>query len=53
MTGTKNERQEVTKAYKSLSESDRIIFKSVLDMAIVLLKNMQSVDKNSKETKSA
>lgn len=53
MTEIKNERQEVVQKYKSLNESDRIIFKSVLDMTIVLLKNMQSVNKNLRETKSA
>ena len=53
MTEIKNERQEVVQKYKSLNESDRIIFNSVLDMTIVLLKNMQSVNKNLRETKSA
>lgn len=53
MTVIKNERQEVMQAYKSLNESDRIIFKSVLDMTIVLLKNMQSVNGKSVNTKSA
>lgn len=53
MTVVKNERQEVAQKYKSLNESDRIIFKSVLDMTIVLLKNMQSVNCKTNETKSA
>lgn len=53
MTANNNERQELIQAYKKLNESDRIIFKSVLDMTIVLLKNMQTVNCKSVKTKSA
>ena len=41
MTVSKQEYQQVSKAYQSLSSSDQIIFKSILDMTIVLLRNMQ------------
>lgn len=53
MTEIKNDRQEVMQAYRSLNANDRIIFKSILDMTIVLLKNMQSINSKSVETKSA
>lgn len=53
MTEIKNERLEVMQAYRSLNANDRIIFKSILDMTIVLLKNMQSINSKSVETKSA
>ncbi|MCM1508899.1 MAG: hypothetical protein NC177_17465 [Ruminococcus flavefaciens] len=37
----KNECQNVTEKYKSLSASDRIVFKSILDLAVILLKGSQ------------
>lgn len=40
------ERQNVAHMYKSLSVSDRIVFKSILDLAIILLKNMQETERN-------
>ena len=42
------ERQNVTQLYKSLSASDRIIFKSILEMTIILLKNMQATERSTK-----
>ncbi|MCM1007080.1 MAG: hypothetical protein NC485_03975 [Ruminococcus flavefaciens] len=36
-----NERQNVTEKYRSLSASDRIVFKSILDLAVILLKGSQ------------
>ncbi len=48
-----NECQELRQAYKKLNESDRIIFKSILDMTIILLKNMQTDNCKSSEVKSA
>lgn len=53
MTKAQNERQEVMQAYKSLNASDRIIFKSILDMTIVLLRNMQSTNCEPTNTKPA
>lgn len=53
MTEIKNDCLEIMQAYRSLNANDRIIFKSILDMTIVLLKNMQSVNCMEKETKSA
>lgn len=53
MTANNNERQEIIQAYKKLNESDRIIFKSILDMTIILLKNMQTANCKSSEVKSA
>lgn len=41
MTVSKQEYQQVSKAYQNLSSNDQIIFKSILDMAVILLKNMQ------------
>lgn len=40
MTNQENERQDVLQLYENLDESDRIIFRSILDLAIVLLKNV-------------
>lgn len=42
------ERQNVTQMYRDLSEGDRIIFKSILEMAIILLKNMQAAERSIK-----
>lgn len=42
------EQQNVTQLYKSLSASDRIIFKSILEMTIILLKNMQVAERRTK-----
>lgn len=42
------EQQNVTQLYKSLSASDRIVFKSILDLAIILLKNMQVAERRTK-----
>ena len=53
MTENNNERQEIIQAYKKLNESDRIIFKSILDMTIILLKNMQTANCKSSKVKSA
>lgn len=41
MTNNQTERQNVAEKYKNLSASDRIVFKSILDLAVVLLKSMQ------------
>lgn len=41
------EQQNVTQLYKSLSASERIIFKSILDMTIILLKNMQATERRT------
>lgn len=42
------ERQNVAQMYKDLSEGDRIIFKSILEMAIILLKNIQEAERRTK-----
>lgn len=42
-TVAKNEQQTVSERYRELPEADKMIFKSVLEIAVVLLKNMQQV----------
>lgn len=41
MTNTKNERQEAEQRYKELDAGNRVIFKSILDLIVVLLKSTQ------------
>lgn len=41
MNSNQNERKNVTEKYRSLSISDRIVFKSILDLAVILLKGTQ------------
>ncbi len=38
MTDVKNERQEVQQRYEELPTEQRIVFKSIIDMIILLLK---------------
>lgn len=42
MNNNNNEYQNVAEKYKNLSASDRIVFKSILDLALILLKNVQN-----------
>lgn len=44
MTDNKNERQEFDQKYKSLDASSRVIFRSILDLVVVLLRNSQTVE---------
>lgn len=44
MADNKNERQEFDMMYKNLDASSRVIFKSILELVIVLLKNQQIKD---------
>ena len=37
----KAERQTATQLYQNLSANDRILFRSILEMTMVLLKNIQ------------
>ncbi len=41
MNNNQTERQNVAEKYKNLSASDRIVFKSILDLAVILLKGSQ------------
>ncbi len=41
MNNNNNEYQNVAERYKNLSASDRIVFKSILELAVILLKNQQ------------
>lgn len=45
MNATKTEQQTVANRYRDLPESDKMIFRSVLEIAVVLLKNMQAAGK--------
>lgn len=36
-----NEYQNVTEKYKNLNAGDRIVFRTLLDLALILLKNQQ------------
>lgn len=42
MNNNNHEYQNVAEKYKNLSASDRIVFKSILDLALILLKNVQN-----------
>ena len=43
MTNIKHEHENVTQNYKYLDAGNRIIFKSIVEMTFMLLKNMQEV----------
>lgn len=41
MTNNINEYQNVSEKYKNLNASNRIVFRTLLDLALILLKNSQ------------
>lgn len=52
MTELKNEVETVRKEYQVLPPTDKVLFKSMMEMAFVLLKTMQETQKiNQNEVK--
>lgn len=45
MTDNKNERQNVMQMYENLSDDKRILFKTIIDLTIVLLNGMQIAER--------
>lgn len=48
MTDTKTECQNMAQSYINLDKSERVIFKAILDMTVVLLKSMQTTERRNK-----
>lgn len=41
MNNNNNEYQNIAEKYRNLNSSDRIVFQTILDLALILLKNSQ------------
>lgn len=48
MTDNRNERQNITQGYESLSADKRIIFKSIIDIVFALLSGLQATEMRGK-----
>ncbi|MDE5884865.1 MAG: hypothetical protein K2H29_07325 [Oscillospiraceae bacterium] len=46
MSDTNNEQQTVSQAYRDLSEIDRMLYKTIIDLTLILLKRTNVNEQN-------